>query len=81
MRDRNARVKMRGVDPNGDLVKALRVKRGWTQHQLRVEVQKRTDDNLNIRTIRRVEASERVDTETIKAIAKTLDQYWRSLVL
>ena len=81
MRDGKAQVSMRGRDPNGDMVKALRDKRGWTQSQLRAEVRKRTGVTLNIRTIRRVEAGDRVDTNTIKKIAKTLDQDWESLVL
>jgi len=74
-------VKRRGVDPDAEAAKTLRVQQGWTQTQLIEEVQERAGIKLSVRTIRRIEAGKRVDVRTLEAIAKTLGKSLPALVL
>lgn len=67
-------VSRRGLNPDGEAIKAMREARDWTQAELVNEVRERTGNNISIRTIRRVEAGKRVDVKTIRALAGTFDE-------
>ena len=76
-----AGVSRRGLDPDGEAVKALRVTRGLTQAGLAQAVHDSGGAKLHVRTIRRIEAGKRVDVRTLKAVAETLDEDVSLLVL
>ena len=76
-----AGVSRRGLDPDGETIKAMRAARGWTQADLVDGVRERTGIKLGVRTIRRVEAGRRVDVKTIRAIAEAFDEDPAALAL
>ena len=69
-----------GVKPNAEELKKRRLEKGWKQTDLVTAVLEATETDINIRTIRRMEAGNRVNAKTLLTIAKTFQVNVRTLI-
>ena len=60
----------RGLAPDAKRVQAERSKRKWSQGDLVDRIKKVTGIQINVRTIRRLEAGQRVDPATLRVVAQ-----------
>lgn len=70
-----------GLKPNAAAVKNKRRARSWQQQDLATAIREATGTDINVRTIRRVEAGNRVGAKTLLAVATALEVDVQSLIL
>lgn len=69
-----------GLKPDAEEVRKRRRQLGWKQDDLVVAIRKASGILINVRTIRRLEAGNRVDAKTLLAVATALDVDIQSLI-
>ena len=70
-----------GLKPNAEEVRNRRLERGWKQNDLVTAIREATGTDINVRTIRRVEAGSPVDAKTLLVVATALEVDIQTLII